>query len=153
MKLYLSHGAGNGPGDPNPDWFIVEPRDEPMAQVRSLRLAGRAVYEINARPWQGRVLPGLEDQAAAAGVPGMAAIRAYMTAKGWKPDPPGKIGELWRLDSYPHAIGVMFEGEPGSLECRSAIQRLGVIQRLARAEQRPETELRADIMTAGDTLP
>ena len=73
--------------------------------------------------------------------PGMAAIRAYMTAKGWEPDPfRGSAGAIWHLDGYPLEIGVFFEGEPGSLECRSVIKRLGW------AEGRGEPEITAAII-------
>jgi hypothetical protein len=42
VKLYISHGADRD----NPDWFIVEPRDNPGEQVASLADAGRTVYEL-----------------------------------------------------------------------------------------------------------
>jgi hypothetical protein len=44
--LYLSHGASG-------EWFIVEPRANPLPQVRSLLRAGRTVYEAEVTPWQG----------------------------------------------------------------------------------------------------
>jgi len=73
--------------------------------------------------------------------PGMAAIRAYMTATGWEADPfPGTAGEIWHRTGAPHGIAVSFGGEPGSLECRS------VIKRLAWAEGRGEPEIAAAIM-------
>jgi hypothetical protein len=79
--------------------------------------------------------------------PGMDAIRAYMTATGWKPDPYlGTAGEMWHRDGWPHGIGVCFEGEPGSLECRS------VITRLSWAEGRGEPEIAAAIL-AGPGAP
>lgn len=67
-------------------------------------------------------------------------IRAYMTATGWGPRPPGPAGEMWHREDWPHGIAVAFEGEPGSLECRS------VITRLSWAEDRGEPEITADIM-------
>jgi len=39
--FYLSHGAGD-----DPDWFIVEPADRPVEQVKSLLGARRAVYQV-----------------------------------------------------------------------------------------------------------
>ena len=73
--------------------------------------------------------------------PGMDAIRAYMTATGWKPDPfPGTTGEIWHRYGAPHGIGVTFSGEPGSFECRS------VIKRLSWAESRGEPEICAAIL-------
>ena len=40
--FYLSHGAGD-----DPDWFVVEPADHPVEQVKSLLGARRAVYRID----------------------------------------------------------------------------------------------------------
>jgi len=56
-RIFISHGAGTGHGDPKGpcvDWFIVEPRDEPVMlakQVESLRRAGRAVIELEVEPY------------------------------------------------------------------------------------------------------
>jgi hypothetical protein len=47
MKIYISHGAGPI------DWFVVEPQDDPDAQVASLRDVGRTVIELDVEPWQG----------------------------------------------------------------------------------------------------
>jgi len=38
--LFLSHGAGG-------DWFVVEPRDNPEQQVRSLLAVGRQVQLVD----------------------------------------------------------------------------------------------------------
>lgn len=54
MKLYISHGADRE----NPNWFIVEPREDPNEQVRSLVNAGRTVYELVCR----RVSAGKHNQ-------------------------------------------------------------------------------------------
>lgn len=73
--------------------------------------------------------------------PGMDQIRAYMKATGWEPDPyHGTAGEIWHREGSPPGIGVCFDGEPGSLECRS------VITRLSWAEDRGEPEITADIV-------
>lgn len=48
MRLYISHGAGRD----NPDWFIVEPRDDPAAQIASLLDAGRTVYALDTVAWK-----------------------------------------------------------------------------------------------------
>ncbi len=58
MKIYISHGAGNGPDHPDDcDWFIVEPRSHPDDQVKSLLKARRTVYELNAVPYNGQAGP------------------------------------------------------------------------------------------------
>ncbi len=48
MRLYISHGADRE----NPDWFIVEPRDDPADQIASLLDAGRTVYALDATAWK-----------------------------------------------------------------------------------------------------
>lgn len=76
----------------------------------------------------------------------MDAIRAYMTATGWKPDPyPGEVGTLWHREGWPHAIGVFSGGEPGGMECRS------VIKRLSWAEGRGEPEICTAILRSDTT--
>ena len=42
--LYLSHSANRRE---TPDWWLVEPRDNPDAQVESLLQAGRRVLQLN----------------------------------------------------------------------------------------------------------
>lgn len=56
MKIYISHGAGNGSDHPEDcDWFIVEPRNHPDDQVKSLLKARRTVYELDAVPYTARL--------------------------------------------------------------------------------------------------
>jgi hypothetical protein len=53
VELYLSHGAGNLRSEnATVDWFIVEPRDNPMPQVVSLRRAGRTVIPMYCVPYE-----------------------------------------------------------------------------------------------------
>lgn len=49
--LYLSHGASGLNEHDEPEWFIVEPRDNPEEQVRSLIASRRTVYEIKPLRW------------------------------------------------------------------------------------------------------
>jgi hypothetical protein len=53
MKIYVSHGAGDGAG--GVDWFVVKPPAARTleAEVESLLKAGRTVYELDVVPWKG----------------------------------------------------------------------------------------------------
>jgi hypothetical protein len=53
MLLFLSHSAGRRD---DPDWWIVEPRDDPEQQVISLLRADRRVLAINTTLGSGGIL-------------------------------------------------------------------------------------------------
>ncbi|MEX8057407.1 hypothetical protein [Microbacterium sp. 16-032] len=56
-------------------------------------------------------------------------VASFLSRKGWKADPAGPIGELWRLpsESGAHALAVPFELEQGSAEFNGIAARLGHI--------------------------
>jgi hypothetical protein len=94
--IYLSHSSGRRD---DPDWFIVEPRDDPhrlAAQIHSLLWANRRVLEIEMHPQddEGRVVEiGLVD------VPWPELPRERDWCERCKNDP---AGQRWLCPDRPH---------------------------------------------------
>ncbi|MDQ2875288.1 MAG: hypothetical protein M3Y33_11045 [Actinomycetota bacterium] len=72
-------------------------------------------------------------------LPALDSVRAYMTATGWAALSDGKAGQLWHRAGARASIGVLWEAEPGSWEWE------GIIDRLARAEDRAYADVLASI--------
>lgn len=59
-------------------------------------------------------------------------VASFLSRKGWKADPAGPIGEMWRLpsDHGAHALAVPFELQQGSAEFNGIATRLGNIENI-----------------------